>query len=50
MVFGGIDDIDNLGILKYVVVKYVGFEIVLDNEFNGIMFGGVGLGIEVDYV
>lgn len=50
MVFGGIDEIDSLGIINYVVVKYVGFEIVVDNELNGVIFGGVGFGIEVDYL
>jgi len=49
-VFGGTDDTDNSGILKYVVVKYAGFEIAPDNELNGITFGGVGSGTEVDYV
>ncbi|MGO4891797.1 hypothetical protein [Flavobacterium sp. W21_SRS_FM6] len=49
-VFGGTDDTDNSGILKYVVVKYAGFEIAPDNELNGITFGGVGSGTEVDYI
>ncbi|MEC7510518.1 MAG: hypothetical protein VYC99_06955, partial [Pseudomonadota bacterium] len=49
-VFGGTDDTDSSGILKYVVVKYAGFEIAPDNELNGITFGGVGSGTEVDYV
>ena len=49
-VFGGTDDEDSSGSLKYVVVKYAGFEIAPDNELNGITFGGVGSGTEVDYV
>ncbi|MBA6223816.1 hypothetical protein H4J51_10150 [Colwellia sp. MB02u-18] len=49
-VFGGTDWEDNSGILKYVVVKYAGFEIAPDNELNGITFGGVGSGTTVDYV
>lgn len=49
-VFGGEDDEDNSGTLNYLVVKYAGFEIAPDNELNGITFGGVGSGTEVDYV
>lgn len=49
-VFGGTDWEDNSGILKYVVVKYAGFEIAPDNELNGITFGGVGSGTIVDYI
>ena len=49
-VFGGTNWEDNSGILKYVVVKYAGFEIAPDNELNGITFGGVGSGTVVDYI
>ncbi|TYK64793.1 hypothetical protein [Colwellia echini] len=49
-VFGGTDWEDDSGILKYVVVKYAGFEIAPDNELNGITFGGVGSGTTVDYI
>ncbi|PKH85150.1 hypothetical protein [Colwellia sp. Bg11-28] len=49
-VFGGTDWEDNSGILKYVVIKYAGFEIKPDNELNGITFGGVGSGTTVDYI
>lgn len=49
-VFGGTDDTDSSGNLNYLVVKYAGFEIAPDNELNGITFGGVGSGTEVDYV
>ncbi|MFT5923149.1 MAG: hypothetical protein ACI9LE_000123 [Paraglaciecola sp.] len=49
-VFGGSDSTDDSGTLKYVVVKYAGFEIAPDNELNGITFGGVGSGTTVDYV
>ncbi|TPH14219.1 hypothetical protein [Litorilituus lipolyticus] len=49
-VFGGTDWEDNSGVLKYVVVKYAGYEIAPDNELNGITFGGVGSGTMVDYI
>ncbi|MCW8832946.1 MAG: hypothetical protein OQK09_09605 [Colwellia sp.] len=49
-VFGGTDFEDNSGVLKYVVVKYAGYEIAPDNELNGITFGGVGSGTTLDYI
>ncbi|GLX79699.1 hypothetical protein tinsulaeT_30390 [Thalassotalea insulae] len=49
-VFGGTDWEDNSGVLKYVVVKYAGYELSTDNELNGITFGGVGSGTTVDYI
>jgi len=49
-VFGGTNWEDNSGVLKYVVVKYAGYEIAPDNELNGITFGGVGSGTTVDYI
>lgn len=49
-VFGGTDETDNSGNLNYLVVKYAGFEIAPDNELNGITFGGVGSGTEIDYL
>jgi hypothetical protein len=49
-VFGGSDWEDDSGVLKYVVVKYAGYEIAPDNELNGITFGGVGSGTTVDYI
>ncbi len=49
-VFGGTNWEDNSGILKYVVVKYAGYEIAPDNELNGITFGGVGSGTTLDYI
>lgn len=49
-VFGGTDDTDNSGTLRYVVVKHAGFEIAPDNELNGITFGGVGSGTTVEYI
>ena len=49
-VFGGTNDEDSSGTLNYLVVKYAGFEIAPDNELNGITFGGVGSGTEVDYI
>ena len=49
-VYGGIDDTDSSGTLRYVVVKHAGYEISADNELNGITFGSVGSGTTVEYI
>ena len=49
-VYGGTNDADNSGIMRYVVVKYAGFEIAPDNELNGITFAGVGSGTTVENI
>ena len=47
---GGATPGDNSGKLNFVRVEYAGYEIFPGNELNGITFGGVGYGTEVDYV
>jgi len=49
-VYGGTNWEDNSGVLKYVVVKYAGYEIAPDNELNGISFAGIGSGTTLDYI
>ena len=49
-IMGGNTPTDNSGVLKFVRVEYAGKEIFPGNELNGITFGGVGSGTEVDYV
>ena len=49
-VYGGTDDNDNSGTLKYVRLEFAGIEFSPDNELNGIAFQGVGRGTVVDYV
>lgn len=48
--YGGADPEDNSGALKYVQVRYAGFEVIPDNELNGITFAGVGRGTAVEYI
>jgi len=48
--FGGNNDHDNSGILKFVRVEFAGYPISQDNELNGITFNAVGDETEVDYV
>ncbi|BDX05295.1 hypothetical protein [Planctobacterium marinum] len=48
--YGGTDNTDSSGTLRYVVVKHGGFEVEPGNELNGITFGGVGSGTTVEYI
>jgi hypothetical protein len=47
---GGTDANDNSGILSYVRVEFAGIEYSTDNEINGITFGSVGAGTQVDHI
>ena len=48
--FGGTDDFDNSGSLKYVRVEFAGIALEPNKEINGITFGSVGSGTQVDFV
>lgn len=48
--YGGANPDDNSGALRYVQVRYAGFEVIPDNELNGITFAGVGRGTSVEYI
>ncbi len=48
--YGGSDNADNSGVLKYVVIEYGGTEVSPDNEINGLGLQGVGSGTVIDYV
>lgn len=48
--FGGNNDADNSGVLRYVRVEFAGYPVSQDNELNGITFNAVGSATEVDYV
>lgn len=47
--YGGNDDADNSGILRYVRVEYSGYAFNPEKEANGITFYGVGSGTTVDH-
>jgi hypothetical protein len=49
IIYGGADDNDNSGILKYVRVEYAGIELTPNNETNSITMGGVGKGTTMEY-
>ena len=48
--YGGDNNEDSSGTLKYVVIKYSGYKFGDENEFNGIAFQAVGSGTTIDYV
>lgn len=48
--YGGDSSTDNSGTLRYVRVQHSGFQILPNNELNGITMAGVGSGTTVDYV
>lgn len=47
---GGNNDDDNSGILSYVRVEFAGTPFETDQEINGVTFGSVGRGTQVDHV
>ncbi len=48
--YGGSNDSDNSGILKYVRVEFAGIALEPNKEINGITFASVGTGTEVDNI
>jgi len=48
--YGGNDDNDNSGILKYVRIEYAGVAAMPNSEINGLTLGAVGSGTIIDYV
>src|SRR5688572_2211603 len=46
--YGGNNNADNSGILRYVVVKHPGFEVAPGDELNGVSFNAVGSGTVVE--
>jgi len=48
--YGGTNDADNSGILKYVSIRHGGTDIGAGNEINGLTLGAIGSGTEIDYI
>lgn len=48
--YGGTDDSDNSGVIKYVSIRHGGSVLGADNEINGLTLGAVGSGTTIDYV
>lgn len=47
---GGVNNDDDSGIIRYLVVKHAGFEVEVDNELNGVTFNSVGRNTEVQNI
>jgi hypothetical protein len=49
-VFGGYNDDDNSGILRYISIRHGGTNIGEGNEINGLTLGAVGRGTVIDHI
>jgi hypothetical protein len=48
--YGGTDNMDNSGIIRYVSIRHGGANIGNGNEINGLTLGGVGAGTTIEYI
>ena len=48
--FGGTNDDDNSGTLRYVSIRHGGTDIGSGNEINGLTLGGVGRGTTIEHI
>lgn len=48
--YGGSNDADNSGTLKYVSIRHGGTDIGAGNEINGLTLGGVGSATTIEYI
>lgn len=48
--YGGTNNSDNSGILKYIRIEFGGYAFATDKEINGLTMGGVGSGTTIDYI
>ncbi|MCB9289617.1 MAG: carboxypeptidase-like regulatory domain-containing protein [Lewinellaceae bacterium] len=48
--YGGTDDGDSSGSLKYISIRHGGTDIGAGNEINGLTMGAVGNGTTIDYI
>jgi hypothetical protein len=48
--YGGANNAENSGVLRYVVIKHAGFQVVEGSELNGLTLNAVGSGTSIEYV
>ncbi|MGE5795263.1 MAG: T9SS type A sorting domain-containing protein, partial [Ignavibacteria bacterium] len=48
--YGGEDDWDNSGVMKYVSIRHGGTDIGEGNEINGLTMGAIGRGTTIDHI
>ena len=49
-VYGGCDNADNSGVMRYVRIEYAGYLLSPNNELNGLTLAGVGSGTQIDHI
>jgi hypothetical protein len=49
-IYGGDDDDDNSGVMRYVQIRHSGAVVAPNNELNGLTLGGVGRGTTIEYI
>ena len=49
-IFGGDDDEDNSGVLKYVSIRHGGAELAAGDEINGLTLNAVGSGTTIEHI
>lgn len=48
--YGGNDNDDDSGVLRYVIIKHAGFEVAPDDELNGLTLNAVGRGTTIENI
>ena len=48
--YGGTNDLDNSGVLRYVRIEYAGIAAMPNSEINALTLGGVGSGTVIEFV
>jgi len=48
--FGGSNDADNSGVLRYISIRHGGAELAPGDEINGLTLGAVGSGTTIEYI
>jgi hypothetical protein len=48
--FGGDNDDDSSGVMRYVSIRHGGQKLSPDKEINGLSLGGVGRGTTLEYI
>jgi hypothetical protein len=48
--YGGQNDADNSGVMRYCRIEYSGVALSPNNEINGLTMGGVGSGTTIEYI
>ncbi len=48
--YGGLDDSDDSGVMRFVSIRYGGFKFDADNEINGLTLGAVGDATDLSFI